>query len=269
MRTTLRDGAHIEYDLHRGDPGAPRLVLIHSLAMDRSGWDAVLAQLGTRVEALTVDCRGHGASSATPGPYRLEQFAEDVASVLDAADWERAFVAGMSMGGSVTLQFAASYPQRVLGLGLIDTTAWYGPDASKNWNARAAKAETDGLAALIAFQETRWFSDAFRAGHPEVVERAKAVFLRNSVPAYAATCRMLGSFDLRDALRNFAFPVEIVVGEEDYATPPEMARGLEAAIPDAHFELIPGARHLTAMEVPETIAAMLRRLLARGAAVAR
>jgi len=265
MKIAVSDGAQIEYEVHRGAAGAPRLVLVHSLAMDRGVWIDVIAALGTTVEILTLDCRGHGRSSRPPGPYALERFADDVAEVMDAAGWRRAFIAGMSMGGSVTLGFATRYPERVAGLGLIDTTAWYGPDAPKNWDERAAKAETDGLASMLAFQETRWFSDAFRARRPDVVERAKATFLANDVPAYAATCRMLGNFDLHDAVTRLRTPAEIVVGEQDYATPPEMARALEASIPGAHLEVIAGARHSTAVEVPDVIAAMLRRLIARAA----
>ena len=263
MNAGLADGTRIAYDLHRGAAGAPRLVLVHSLAMDRGVWDDVIASLGTTVEILAYDCRGHGASTHALGPYAIERFADDLAELLDAAGWQRAFVAGMSMGGSVTLGFATRYPERIAGLGLIDTTAWYGPDAPKNWNERAAKAESDGLASLIAFQETRWFSDGFRERRPDVVARAKATFLANDVPSYAATCRMLGNFDLRDAVARLRTPVEIAVGEEDYATPPDMARALEASIPDSRLEVIAGARHSTAVEVPEVVAAMLRRLLAR------
>ena len=49
------------------------------------------------------------------------------------------------------------------GLGLIDTTSWYGADAPKSWHERGRKAIEDGLDSMIAFQQTRWFSDAFRA----------------------------------------------------------------------------------------------------------
>jgi 3-oxoadipate enol-lactonase len=267
MKATVSDGVQIAYDIRAGSSGAPRLVLLHSLAMDRHVWDDVIAEVGASVEIMTLDCRGHGASSAPPGPYALTRFAEDLGAVLDAAGWERAFVAGMSMGGCVALQFASAFPQRVTGLGLIDTTAWYGPDAAQNWNERASKAETDGLASLLAFQETRWFGDAFRAQHPPAVARARATFLNNAVPAYAATCRMLGNFDLRTALPHLHVPVEIAVGAEDYATPPEMAEVLASTIPGAHLEIIPNARHFTAIEVPATIAALLRRLIARGTAV--
>ncbi len=169
------------------------------------------------------------------------------------------------MGGSVALQFAISYPGMVDGLGLIDTTAWYGADAPKSWDERAQKAIDDGLASMIAFQQTRWFSDAFRAGAVATGERFAQIFLRNDVSAYASTCQMLGNFDLRAQLATLTMPVEILVGEEDYATPPDMARALEAGIAGSHLTTVPGARHLTPIEIPDRIAGLLRTLLDRSA----
>lgn len=260
----MRDGAELLYTLHEsGTSGAPRLTLVHSLALDRSVWDAVVGALGTDIDILTYDCRGHGASSKTPGPYTTELFAADLRDLLASVGWARSFVAGASMGGSVTLQFAASYPQLVEGLGLIDTTAWYGEEAPKSWRERAQKAVDEGLSSLVAFQQTRWFSDAFRASRPDAGEHFAQVFLKNDVAAYAATCDMLGNFDLRSKLAAIEGPVEIMVGDEDYATPPEMARALEAGIPGSHLTIVPKARHLTPIEIPERVAALIQTVIAR------
>jgi 3-oxoadipate enol-lactonase len=260
----MRDGAELIYTLHEsGKAGAPRLALVHSLALDRSIWAGVAGALGGDIDILTYDCRGHGESSKTPGPYTTELFAADLRDLLETIGWERAFVAGASMGGSVTLQFVASYPEMVEGLGLIDTTAWYGADAPKSWRERGEKALAEGLSSLIAFQQTRWFSDAFRAARPEVGDHFATVFLANELPAYAATCEMLGNFDLRPTLGAIGVPVEILVGEEDYATPPDMARRLEAAIAGSHLTIVPKARHLTPIEVPEVVAATLKTVIAR------
>ncbi len=167
------------------------------------------------------------------------------------------------MGGSVALQFAVSYPESLDGLGLIDTTAWYGADAPKSWHERGRKAIEDGLGSMIAFQQTRWFSDAFRADRPDVGERFANVFLANDLAAYAATCEMLGSFNLTAQLGTITAPVEILVGEEDYATPPEMARALAAGIAGSNLQIVPKARHLTPIEIPERVAAMLQTVIAR------
>jgi 3-oxoadipate enol-lactonase len=262
--STTRDGAELQYTLHEsGKPGAPRLVLIHSLALDRSIWDGVVTALAGSVDVLTYDCRGHGASAKTAGPYTTGLFAGDLHDLLKSLGWEHAFVAGASMGGCVTLQFAIDYPEMVDGLALIDTTAWYGADAPKSWKERGEKAIADGLPSMIAFQQTRWFSDAFRADKAAIADRFAQVFLKNDVNAYAATCEMLGNFDARAKLAGLNVPVEILVGEEDYAAPPDMSRALEAGIAGSHLTIVPKARHLTPIEIPEQIAAMLQTVIAR------
>lgn len=261
---TLSDGSTLAYTLRTAPTtGAPRLVLIHSLALDRSVWDRLIPHLEGKAEILTYDCRGHGQSDRRAGRFTAELFANDLAGLLDHVGWENATIAGCSMGGCVALAFAGLYPARADGLGLIDTTAWYGADAAVKFKERADAARAKGLAALFDFQATRWFSDEFRASHPEVLKRALAVFVATDVDCYAATCALLGDVDVRAHLPTFRMPVAVVVGEEDYATPIEMARQLHEAIPQSTLAILPRARHLTPIEHPDAIASELRALLAR------
>ena len=245
------------------NPGAPRLALIHSLALDRSVWDAVVDRLKNEAEMLTYDCRGHGQSPKTRGPYRAQLFARELAELFDHIGWDKAAVAGCSMGGNVAQAFAADYAQRVEALGLIDTTAWYGADAKQKFAERAQTARLKGMRGMIDFQLTRWFSDDFRAKNPDVLQRTFDTFVANDLDCYAASCELLGAADTRAALGSFTMPVAIIVGEEDYATPVAMAKQLHDAIPQSTLTIIPGARHLTPIECPDRIASELRGLLAR------
>jgi 3-oxoadipate enol-lactonase len=244
-------------------PGAPRLALIHSLALDRSVWDGVVRRLENEAEILTYDCRGHGQSPKEKRPYTASLFARDLAELFDHIGWEKAAVAGCSMGGNVAQAFAAEYPQRVTALGLIDTTAWYGADAPAKFKERAETARAKGMRGMIDFQLTRWFSDDFRAKHPDVLRRTFDVFVANNLDCYAASCELLGAADTRAALGSFTMPVAVVVGEEDYATPVTMARQMHEAIPHSTLTIISGARHLTPIEFPDRIASELRGLFAR------
>ena len=255
------DGCAISYTLH-GKKG-PRLALIHSLALDRSVWDGVVEALGTRVQILAYDCRGHGRSGRPHIPYTAELFARDLAELMDHIGWESAAVAGASMGGCVTLAFGGLYSKRAEALGLIDTTAWYGPDAPKQFRERAAAAKAKGMGGLIDFQLSRWFSEGFRNGHVARVKAATEVFLANDFECYAASCALLGDADLRHYLLSFTMPVAVIVGEEDYATPIAMANALHAGIPHSSMRVISGARHLTPIECPDVIAAELLTLLDR------
>jgi 3-oxoadipate enol-lactonase len=256
-----RDGTRLTYALH--GRGADGIVLIHSLAMDRAFWQPVTARLAKHVPVLTYDCRGHGTSDRPPGPYTVELFTRDLADLLDHVGWSSAIVAGASMGGCIALAFAAAYPARTAALGLIDTTAWYGAQAPQQWAERGARAASDGMSALVEFQTTRWFGDTFRAEHPEIVRQCVDVFLRNDVPAYMATCTMLGGADLRAALPGMKMPAAIVVGEEDYATPVAMAEAMQRAIKGSTLTVLEGARHLTPLEAPDRIADALMALMER------
>jgi 3-oxoadipate enol-lactonase len=257
----VRDGTRIAYSVHGNVESGRRVLLVHSLGMDREFWRPVVASLAQRALVMTVDARGHGASDKPVGPYRVEQMAQDMHDVVLAFRFENVLIAGASMGGCIALQFAATWPRLTHAVGLIDTTAWYGEAAPKNWEERAVRAEQGGLAPLVEFQTTRWFGDAFRAAHPEVVQRCVDTFLRNDVHAFASTCRMLGTFDGRALLSNVRAPCAVIVGEEDYAAPPDMSRALHAGIVQSTLTVIPGARHLTPLETPAVVIEKLDALL--------
>ena len=242
-------------------PGAPRLVLVHSLALDRSVWDAVVARLAPTSEVLTFDCRGHGQSDRKAGHYSAEGFARDMAELLDHVNWPTAAIAGCSMGGCVALAFAGLYTSRTAGLGLIDTTAWYGEDAPAAFRKRAEAAREKGMRGLVDFQVTRWFSDPYREKNPPEMQRAVEKFLDNDFECYAASCGLLGDADARPYLASVRVPVAIVVGEEDYATPVAMAQFLHEQIPHSHLTVLPQARHLTPIEHPDAVASAIATVL--------
>lgn len=258
------DDCPIAYTLRAArNPGLPRIVLIHSVAMDASIWDGVVARLAVHADILTYDCRGHGHSGKCDQGFTMARFARDLMELLDHVGWQSAVAAGCSMGGCVAQALAGLYHSRVNGLGLIDTTAWYDEDAAAFWRDRANAVRSKGLVALLEFQLPRWFSDEFRKAHPELVKATTDVFLRNDLDCYAASCIMLGEADLRDYLKKLSVPAAIIVGEQDDATPVVDSQYLHDAIPNSTLTIIPGARHLTPIECPEEIAIQLIGLLGR------
>jgi 3-oxoadipate enol-lactonase len=225
-------------------------------------WDGVVALVAQDAEILTLDCRGHGQSTRDASvPFTAELFARDLAELLDHVGWEAAAIGGCSMGGCVAMAFAGLYPLRATALLLVDTTAWYGPDAAQQFRARAEAARVGGMSGLVGFQVARWFGDGFPVRHPDLVEQHTRTFVANDFECYARSCALLGDADLRAHLPAFRMPVTIVVGEQDQATPPAMAAALHAAIPHSTLTVLPGARHLTPIECPEQVAAALRALL--------
>lgn len=236
-------------------------VLLHSLALDRRVWGPatpLFAALGT---VVLMDLRGHGQSPPSTG-FSIEDMADDVETTLDGLGLGPVALVGMSLGGCVAQAVALRHPKRVRGLGLVDTTAWYGPTAPGDWASRAAIAEEQGMAALSEFQLTRWFSDEFRESNPRACANLLDVFANSDVPSYLSTCHALGAFDARQGLSEVSVPTAVVVGELDSATPSAMAEDLQRRIPGSTLRVIPGSKHLTAHErADEVVEALAPALL--------
>jgi pimeloyl-ACP methyl ester carboxylesterase len=102
-------------------PPRPPVVLLHGLASNLTRWSEFVAhtRLVQTCDVLRVDLRGHGASE-TRRRLGLELWSADLAALLDASDARQAILVGHSLGAQVALHFAATRPQRVRALVLID-----------------------------------------------------------------------------------------------------------------------------------------------------
>jgi len=237
----------------RTGDGPQTFVLLHSLALDRSVWDALVAELAPRHTVIALDLPGHGASPAGT-VTSIEDMADEVATTISATCDGPVVVLGLSLGGCVAQAVAIRHPALVKGLGLIDTTPWYGATAVEDWEGRAQKAATEGFDSLAEFQLARWFSPAFRAQGTTVGERLLDVFRRNRVEDYVMTCRAMGAMDLRDRLPSITAPTMIFVGADDPATPPAQAEMMRQLIPGASLHVQPDCSHLSAVERPDAVA---------------
>ena len=258
------DRVAISFELHAARSiGAPRLVLIHPLALNGTIWDQVIGALAGRAEVLTYDCRGHGSSERKTMPFTIDMFARDLAELLEHVGWEIATIAGCSLGGCVAQAFAGMHSERLNALGLIDTTAWYGPDAAARWRERAVSARASGLSGMTEFQVSRWFSDEFRVKFPALVREVSSIFVGNDIGCYCAACHMLGEVDLRPLQSSIRVPTAVIVGRGDYATPVTMSRQIHESISGSTLRILPRVRHLTPVEAPQDVAAELLELLGR------
>lgn len=219
------------------------VVLLHPLALSGGVWGSFADALPGPV--LTPDARGHGRSSWDGEPFTVEDMAADVASAIEAVG--PVDVVGMSMGASTALVLAASRPDLVRRLVLADGTACYGGDRVETWAERAQRALTPRHEQLH-FQRDRWFSEPFRRNHPDEVERIARIFLATDSTAHAAACRALGTLDATGRLGDVKADTLVLVGEEDYATPPAMARELADGIPSARLRVLEHTRHLSILQ---------------------
>jgi 3-oxoadipate enol-lactonase len=239
-------------DLHYLDEGTgPLVVLLHPLSESGELWRTLIDELSPTHRVVAPDARGHGASGWDRAPFSVPDLAEDVAALIEHLDAGPARVAALSMGGCTAIALAVRRPELVARLVLADTTADYGPDKHEAWAERAHKAVVVPRDRQLVFQVDRWFSPGFVAEASDEVERASRIFVETDAHAHAAACRALGAYDDNDALGAIEVPTLVVVGADDYATPPAMAKALHAAITGSHLVVLDGVRHMSLVESAE------------------
>jgi pimeloyl-ACP methyl ester carboxylesterase len=127
----LKNGEVIHY-LEQGQ-GSQTLVLIHGNFSSSLHFSPLLERLPKDIKVLVPDLRGYGDSSYFRRITSLAELAEDVYLFMQAKLIKKAFVVGWSLGGGVALELAASHPEAVLKLVLINSTTHRGyPIFKKN-----------------------------------------------------------------------------------------------------------------------------------------
>ncbi len=256
------NGIRLAYS-DRGQRQPNALLLIHGFPLDRHLWDAQLGGLSDQVRVIAPDLRGAGDSAVPSGPYRVDQYADDLAALLDHLNIGRAVVGGLSMGGYVAFAFWRRHPERVRALALLDTRAEPDtPEGKANRDAAIAAVQRDGPESFARAQMGKYLApDSF--ADTRLAGRALAMMASQPVEGIINTLYCLRDRpDSRPTLPTITVPTLIVVGEEDQVTPSVMARAMADSIPDVRLLTVPRAGHLSPMEQPRAVNRVLRVFLA-------
>jgi 3-oxoadipate enol-lactonase len=229
----------------------PPLVLLHCLGVDHRLWDIAVAGFGTRFTLVSCDFPGHGESPLPSGPYGIEDLSAQLGKALTRAGIARATVAGISLGGLVAQHFAATAPERVEKLVLIDTTPRYTDEARQMWAERAAAARSKGVASLVDGLLRIWFTDAAIAADGPAVRYVRDTLKHCSGEGYALACEALAAAELRPLAPKIAAPTLVVCGDQDIPAFLDAARWLADVIRGARLAWLKPARHCSILEQPE------------------
>ncbi|MDP9463959.1 MAG: alpha/beta fold hydrolase [Actinomycetota bacterium] len=239
-------------------PTTVPLVLIHGIGLDHTMWLPVMSALSHR-RTIAFDMIGHGSASKPDGPYSLDMFVDQLSGIVDVLKCDVDLV-GFSMGALVARGFALSpagtwVRRMVLLNGVYDRTA----TEQKAIMDRLADVRAGGFAATVEPALQRWFTPAFVAAQPAIVESVRRRLLDNDIQAYANAYEVFATADAELAPRaaDIAVPTLVATGGEDQRSTPTMATALAAAMPHGCPQVLPGLRHLTPVEAPDVVAEMI------------
>jgi 3-oxoadipate enol-lactonase len=234
-----------------GPADAPVVVLSNSLGATHRMWDAQADSLAERFRVVRYDTRGHGGSPVPPGPYTIDDLADDIVALLDRLGVARAHVVGLSLGGMTAMRLAARNPERVDRLVLLCTGANLAP--SSPWTDRAATVRADGTAAVAEAVVGRWFTPDFLDANPEVRKESEEMVATTPAEGYAGCCEVIEAMDLRPDLAQIAAPTLAIAGADDPATPPPYLEAIATSVQDGRLLVVPDSAHLANAQQPGTI----------------
>jgi len=272
MEKFVRSGELPIWAERRGDPGDPAVLLVMGTSAPAIGWPEglVAALVAGGRQVLRFDHRDTGRSGTvdfTAHPYTVADMAGDALAVLDGFEVASAHVVGASLGGTIAQYLAVEHPGRVRALTVImssplgadldalppPTPAFLQHIAARSRTPRTTRAERIAEAVatwrVLNGGELPFEEESVRRFVTETYDRARDID--------AAEHHSLAARPDADPSRITA-PTQVLHGSADPLLPPEHGRAVAAAIPGAHFHLIPGMGHsFYAPGLPEKIAGLI------------
>jgi pimeloyl-ACP methyl ester carboxylesterase len=247
-------------DLHRAGSGEP-LVLIHGIGHTWRGWKPMLPLLEERFDVLAVDMPGFGYSDPLPPGIEStpEALADAVEDEMGRAGFDRAHIAGNSLGGWVALELArrgraesvtAISPaglqharEKEWGRAILRTLRWVARNAPP---PEAVLRNPVGRVLVSGVTSAR----AWKKDPDDAIEEAR---LFGSCPGFDAT--MPHAMDSQPrGLTTLDVPVLVLWGNMDVVLLPRQGRRFERLIPGAELRYFRGIGHVPMSDAPEELA---------------
>jgi len=254
------DGTRLYYT-ERG-VGTP-LLFVHGLGSSGRDWAAQIDHFADHYRVLRLDLRGHGRSERGEGPYSIAQFARDVAVLLRKRDAVPAHVAGLSMGGMVTLEQAAGAPQLTRSLVVVNSVADMRLHSWHNvwvYVSRRAAVQVLGMRRVGQLLARKLF---VKPSQEDLRRKFVRRWAQNDKQAYLWSMDAIMRWSVADRLAQIDVPTLFVSSDEDY-TPVSTKRHIVDQMPNAELAVVDDARHALPVERPDDFNAIVDDFLARG-----
>jgi len=241
------------------------LLLVHGFPLTHAMWREQIGALAPRCRVIAPDLRGFGGSQVTAGAVGMEDFADDLAAMLDALGVREPIVyCGLSAGGYIGWQFFRKHAARVRGLVMCDTRA--AADSPEALVGRRKMIDhvlrAGGTQYLAEAMLPKLFAPDSLENFPAAVDLVLQTILAASPEGVAAALRGIAARpDATPLLATINVPACLIVGEHDVLSPPEEMAQIAAAMPQAELVKIPQAGHLAPLENAAEVNATIERFL--------
>lgn len=248
------DSNEIYYEIKgQGQP----LLLLAGLGKDSSHWLSMEDDLLKHYQLILIDNRGAGKSDVPGSEYSVEDMAMDVERLLQMLGYQQIFVLGHSLGGAIAQSLAYQFPKRIKKLVLSHSFSYFSIRSLLVLQCIQGMLEKNDLSKAFIMLQLPWFySNAFlqKPGLVEIILETSEQYPYQQGPvAFAQQVQAIKNFDSRAWLADIHVKALVIAGEEDYLVPKEQVYEFYQGLPDALYQVFPGA-HLPMLETPKLYA---------------
>jgi len=251
------------------------VVLLHGFGEDSSIWDQQVAYLQKKCTLFIPDLPGTGSSewksannistqhdsidhsqfTSLRSFLNIDKLADAIHAMLRHEKMDRCYLLGHSMGGYITLAYAEKYPEQLLGLGLIHSTAFADSEEKKNNRLRGIEMmQTYGGFTFLKTTIPNLFGNTFKKNNPEIIEQLihKSTSLTTST-LQAYYYAMMQRPDRTAILKGNPLPILFVLGTEDVAAPLNDVLQQTHLPLNSYIHILDGIGHMGMLESTERI----------------
>lgn len=260
MSSIVTDQGIVHYETFgRGKP----VILLHGWIGSWGLWHDTMARLGRHYRCYALDFWGFGESSdKRRETYHVDDFTNLVAQFMNQLGIVRAPLVGHSMGGTVSLKVALTYPELISKVAIIGSPivgwslspflilAGYRPIAWTVYNMpQVLRLGIRTFSGLISSNK----------GYYAMQERDLS---RTNLESFLNSIASLRQTDLRGELHQLNIPVMGLFGDKDVIVHPNQNRALASSLPHAEVHMLAGSGHFPMLDEPDTFISYIERFLA-------
>lgn len=250
----------IEIAIHRHEGTGPEVLLIHGIGSSSADFNPVISQMSDFCQPITIDLRGHGASGQPASGYHYRDYIRDLEIVLADLNMENPIILGHSLGGIITLMWAAQNPDKPRALIIEDSPLRSGEDfreAFEGW------LQLNSLSHEVA---KAWYADKNSHWPAEIVEQRSFDMVntaREAILELQAASLSNDGLDAVAGLEKITSPMLFLQGDSEAGSMVNVddLASLQEKIPQMQVKTFAGAGHTIHRSHPEEWLASVRRFV--------
>lgn len=233
---------NISIAVHKHTGIGPDVILVHGIGSSSADFNPVIPAMSEFASPIAIDLRGHGASNKPVSGYHYQDYVRDLEAVLKHLALERPIVIGHSLGGIITLMWAAMNPDTARALIIEDSPLRSGEDfreAFDGWLTLNALPQ-EVARAWYADKNPHWSEELLNQRSFDMVNTARA-----AIEELRTTSLANEGLDAFNGLGAITAPLLFLQGDPEAGSMvnPEDILSLQNLLPQMEVEQFPGAGH--------------------------